>query len=94
MTNTAPLGALGARVTDGRAAIGVAALGYVGLPLAVELARAGFSVTDIAPDTERVRSAGRDESHVEWLVAHARLVFDTRNAKRDVRVARTRVVRL
>ena len=78
MTNTAALGALGARLTDGRAAIGVAGLGYVGLPLAVELARAGFSVTDIAPDTERVRSAGRDENHVEWLVTHARLVFDTR----------------
>jgi UDP-N-acetyl-D-mannosaminuronate dehydrogenase len=30
----------------------------------------------------------------EWLVTHARLVFDTRNATRDVRVDRTRVVRL
>jgi len=29
-----------------------------------------------------------------WLVAHARLVFDTRNATRDVRVDRTGVVRL
>jgi UDP-N-acetyl-D-mannosaminuronate dehydrogenase len=30
----------------------------------------------------------------EWLVTHARLVFDTRNATRDVRVDRTKVVRL
>jgi UDP-N-acetyl-D-glucosamine dehydrogenase len=30
----------------------------------------------------------------EWLVTHARLVFDTRNATRDVRVERTKVVRL
>jgi hypothetical protein len=30
----------------------------------------------------------------EWLVAHARLVFDTRSAARDVRVDRTRIVRL
>jgi UDP-N-acetyl-D-glucosamine dehydrogenase len=30
----------------------------------------------------------------EWLVAHARLVFDTRNAARDVRVDRTRIARL
>jgi UDP-N-acetyl-D-glucosamine dehydrogenase len=30
----------------------------------------------------------------EWVVTHARLVFDTRNTTRDVRVDRTRVVRL
>ena len=35
-----------------------------------------------------------DTVDYEWLVAHARLVFDTRNATRDVRVAPTRVVRL
>jgi UDP-N-acetyl-D-glucosamine dehydrogenase len=29
-----------------------------------------------------------------WVVANARLVFDTRNATRDIRVDRTRVVRL
>jgi UDP-N-acetyl-D-mannosaminuronate dehydrogenase len=35
-----------------------------------------------------------DTVDYEWLVTHARLVFDTRNATRDVRVDRTRVVRL
>ena len=30
----------------------------------------------------------------EWVVAHARLVFDTRNATRDVRLDRTKIVRL
>ena len=67
MTDTAPLEPLRARLTDGRAAVGVAGLGYVGLPLAVELARAGFRVTGIDPDTERVRAVGRGESHVEAL---------------------------
>ena len=67
MTDTAPLESLRARLTDGRAAVGVAGLGYVGLPLAVELARAGFRVTGIDPDTERVRVVNRSESHVEAL---------------------------
>ena len=71
MTETAPLAALRARLTDGRGAVGVAGLGYVGLPLAVELARAGFSVTGIDPDTERARSVGRGESHIEALPAGA-----------------------
>jgi UDP-N-acetyl-D-glucosamine dehydrogenase len=30
----------------------------------------------------------------EWVVTHARLVLDTRNATRDVRRGRTKVVRL
>lgn len=106
--------------------------------MAVQFARAGFSVMGIDQDTGRVRSVenvfrnvnialvdelamlcdrmGVDVSEVieaaattadcvvihtdhdtvdhERLVAHARLVFDTRNATHDVRVDRTRVVRL
>jgi UDP-N-acetyl-D-glucosamine dehydrogenase len=67
MTDTAPLAALRARLTDASAAVGVAGLGYVGLPLAVELARAGYRVTGIDPDPERVRAVSRGESHVEAL---------------------------
>jgi UDP-N-acetyl-D-glucosamine dehydrogenase len=69
MTDTAPLAALRARLTDGTAAIGVAGLGYVGLPLAVELARAGFQVTGMDPDPERVRVVARGESPIEALPA-------------------------
>ncbi|HEX2501628.1 MAG TPA: nucleotide sugar dehydrogenase [Methylomirabilota bacterium] len=71
MIETAPLAALRVRLTDGRAAVGVAGLGYVGLPLAVELARAGFRVTGIDPDTERVRAIARGESPIEALPADA-----------------------
>jgi UDP-N-acetyl-D-glucosamine dehydrogenase len=71
MTDTAPLEALRARLTEGRAAVGVAGLGYVGLPLAVELARAGFQVTGIDADAERVRAVSRGESHVEDVPARA-----------------------
>jgi UDP-N-acetyl-D-glucosamine dehydrogenase len=71
MRDTAPLAALRARLTDGSATVGVAGLGYVGLPLAVELARAGFRVTGIDPDTERVRAVSLGESHVEALPSGA-----------------------
>jgi UDP-N-acetyl-D-glucosamine dehydrogenase len=46
------------------ARVGVVGQGYVGLPLAVELARAGFRVTGLDADPERVSALGRGESHV------------------------------
>jgi len=45
----------------------VAGLGYVGLPLAVELARVGFQVTGVDPDPERVGVVARGESPIEAL---------------------------
>jgi UDP-N-acetyl-D-glucosamine dehydrogenase len=52
------------RIDDRTARVGVAGLGYVGLPLAVEFARAGFRVTGIDPDEARVRLANRGESYI------------------------------
>jgi UDP-N-acetyl-D-glucosamine dehydrogenase len=43
---------------------GVIGLGYVGLPLAVEFARAGFSVTGIDVDREKVDRLNRGESYI------------------------------
>ena len=46
------------KIRSRRAKVGVVGLGYVGLPLAVEFARAGFQVTGIdnnASKTERIR---------------------------------------
>jgi UDP-N-acetyl-D-glucosamine dehydrogenase len=42
------------RIKDKTARVGVLGLGYVGLPLAVEFAKAGFDVTGIDPQQERV----------------------------------------
>lgn len=52
------------RIQDGRAACGVVGLGYVGLPLAVEMARAGHRVIgfDVSVDVVAGVNAGR--SHV------------------------------
>jgi UDP-N-acetyl-D-glucosamine dehydrogenase len=44
--------------------IGVIGLGYVGLPLAIEFVRAGFQVTGIDVDQEKVKKLNRGESIV------------------------------
>jgi UDP-N-acetyl-D-glucosamine dehydrogenase len=56
---------LRARIESGEATVGVVGLGYVGLPLAVELARSGFKVVgfDISAPACAGINAGR--SHVE-----------------------------
>jgi len=46
-SQTRPLDTLMARLKSGEAKIGVVGLGYVGLPLAVEMANSGYSVTGI-----------------------------------------------
>ena len=53
------------RIEDRSARVGVAGLGYVGFPLALEFARAGFSVTGIDPDAHRVACVNRGESYIE-----------------------------
>src|SRR5690606_883048 len=47
-----------------RANIAVIGLGYVGLPLAVTFANAGFSVTGIDPIQEKVDMVNRGESYI------------------------------
>jgi UDP-N-acetyl-D-glucosamine dehydrogenase len=47
------------------ARVGIVGLGYVGLPLAVEFAKAGFAVTGIDVLDAKVDSLNRGESHVQ-----------------------------
>jgi len=49
---------------DRSAHLGVIGLGYVGLPLAVSMAKAGFQVTGLDLDPEKVASLGRGESYI------------------------------
>jgi len=54
------------RKIDKRTArLGVIGLGYVGLPLAVEFAEAGFHVTGIDIDERRVRELNRGHSYIQ-----------------------------
>jgi UDP-N-acetyl-D-glucosamine dehydrogenase len=61
-----------------RARAGVIGLGYVGLPLAVELARAGFTTTGIDLDPEKVRAINEGRSYIDDVPS--RVVSELRSA--------------
>src|SRR5687768_6931423 len=52
------------RILDKSARVGVIGLGYVGLPLATELARVGFHVTGVDVDAEKVRQLNAGVSYI------------------------------
>jgi UDP-N-acetyl-D-glucosamine dehydrogenase len=60
------------------ASVAVLGLGYVGLPLAVAFAEAGFNVTGIDPDRRKVDTVQRGESHIKDVPSEqvARLVAE------------------
>lgn len=60
------------------ASVAVLGLGYVGLPLAVAFAEAGFQVTGIDPDQRKVDTVNRGESHIRDVASEqvARLVAE------------------
>jgi UDP-N-acetyl-D-glucosamine dehydrogenase len=53
------------KLDDRTARVGVVGLGYVGLPLAVELARAGFHTAGIDLDRRKVEALNRGESYIQ-----------------------------
>ena len=55
---------LAEKIRTRRARVGIVGLGYVGLPLAVEFARAGFTVTGIDISQEKVRRVNAGDSYV------------------------------
>ena len=52
------------KILEKRARVGIVGLGYVGLPLAVEFARAGFTVTGIDISQEKTRRVNAGDSYV------------------------------
>jgi UDP-N-acetyl-D-glucosamine dehydrogenase len=54
-----------AQIRDRTAEVAILGLGYVGLPLAVVFAEAGFHVTGIDPDKRKVETIRRGESHIQ-----------------------------
>ena len=60
-----PAARLSKRIQNRTAHLSVIGLGYVGLPLAVELAQAGFRVTGIDLDQDRVRRIQRGQSYIQ-----------------------------
>lgn len=55
---------LGRAITDRRARVGVIGCGYAGLPLAMSFAKAGYRVTGVDADTERVRRLRAGDSYI------------------------------
>jgi UDP-N-acetyl-D-glucosamine dehydrogenase len=52
------------KILEKRARLGIVGLGYVGLPLAVEFAKAGFSVTGIDISEEKTKRVNAGDSYV------------------------------
>jgi UDP-N-acetyl-D-glucosamine dehydrogenase len=61
---TDSVGPLLARITSKKARIGVIGLGYVGLPLATEFARAGFDVTGFDVDASKIALINKGQSYI------------------------------
>ncbi len=59
------LEALKEKIESKTARVGIVGLGYVGLPLATEFAKAGFHVTGIDVQNSKVDGLNRGESHVQ-----------------------------
>jgi len=53
------------KIKNKTARVGIVGLGYVGLPLAVELGKVGFSVTGIDLHEAKVQSLNRGESYIQ-----------------------------
>ncbi len=53
------------KIRSHQAQVGVVGLGYVGLPLVVEFAQAGFTVTGIDIDAHKVAQINRGESYIQ-----------------------------
>ena len=70
--------ALSEKILNRTARVGVVGLGYVGLPLAVEFAKAGFSVTGIDLVESKVARINAGDSYVQDIPSHeiARLFED------------------
>jgi UDP-N-acetyl-D-glucosamine dehydrogenase len=56
---------LSGKLASRQAKVGVVGLGYVGLPLAVEFAKAGFTVTGIDVSQSKVDEVNRGESYIQ-----------------------------
>jgi len=53
------------KLQDKTARVGILGLGYVGLPLAVSFAKAGYTVTGFEPDLKKVETLNRGVSYIQ-----------------------------
>ena len=70
MTTATTIATLLSRIRDRKARVGVIGLGYVGLPLASEFARAGFDVTGFDVDASKVAEINAGRSYIPDVPQH------------------------
>jgi UDP-N-acetyl-D-glucosamine dehydrogenase len=75
---------LESKIRDKKAKIGIVGLGYVGLPLAVEFAKVGFSVTGIEQNQNRKEMINRGENYIADVSGD-----DLKNAVKDKKLTAT-----
>ena len=71
MVVSATVDILEEKIRSRRARVGIVGLGYVGLPLAVEFAKAGFQVTGIDVNTQKVERVNAGDSYVGDISSEA-----------------------
>jgi UDP-N-acetyl-D-glucosamine dehydrogenase len=71
MVASATVDILEEKIRSRRARVGIVGLGYVGLPLAVEFAKAGFRVTGIDVNTQKVERVNAGDSYVGDISSEA-----------------------
>ena len=81
---TSPYQDIAAKIQDHRAHIAVIGQGYVGLPLALEFARAGFTVAGLDTDPDRIAALNLGQPHTPDVAA-----ADLTAAMRDGRYTAT-----
>jgi UDP-N-acetyl-D-glucosamine dehydrogenase len=74
---SSPYSDLSAKIATRQARAGVIGLGYVGLPLAITLARSGFAVTGFDIDPGKIVTLDAGRSYIEAVTDHA-LVIEVR----------------
>ena len=55
------------RIRDKKARIGIIGLGYVGLPLAIEFVKAGFSVKGFDIDAKKIKALNSGKSYIRHI---------------------------
>src|SRR4051812_16445531 len=70
-----PASALQKVIDDRTAVLGVIGLGYVGLPLAVEMARSGYRVLGVDVSERVVAGINRGESHIQDIPSERLAAF-------------------
>ena len=68
-TTTEPVQPLLDSIHDRSATVGVIGLGYVGLPLAIEFAKAGLTVVGVDLDTRKIEALSKGESYIGDVAA-------------------------